>query len=568
MKVLGIWDGHTASACLVADGELVAAVSEERLSRRKMQRGFPAGSIAAVLELAGLAPERVDAVALGGRFGRLPMRALDKKFSGRPPGRGPMEWPARLYRHYENVLAHLPMVRGVESRVGLSRVRPRLTALGFPPSSPVTAIDHHRAHASAAATMFSGDASVFTMDGYGDGLWAATWRKEGGSLTRCAAHAYLQSPAITYGSVCQALGFKEGEEGKVTALAARGDPRVLGDFFRRRFHNSFALLGRPLPSAGPLSHREAMQLAEHPPQDVAAGIQAALEEAVTAYVVGKTQRLESRSVGLAGGLFANVALNRRLVESLPEDCIRVFPAMGDEGLSVGAAAALHAEGTGRFPLFRNPFLGVPINDAHVPLLARTHRLNLSRRSAPEEHLAEVLAAGGCVALVTGRDEFGPRALGNRSLLFQATSTRAADAVQEKLGRDRVMPFAPVCLARNLPGAFTPPFPCRERSDAGLELMTFALPAVLEVAARYPAAVHADGTARVQVASPSTTPLLCRILERFESLTGQTMLINTSFNRHGDPIAHGAADALGTFATSGFDSMLLGGYLVSREDSRG
>ncbi len=565
MKVLGVWDGHTASACLVADGELVAAVSEERLSRKKMQRGFPALSIAAVLQVAGLQPEQVDAVALGGQFGRYPMRALDARFSRRPPGQGPMELPARLYRHYENVLAHVPIVRSVEAAAGQSHVRRRLSALGFPNKIPITSVAHHRAHAAAAATMFPGDASVITMDGYGDGLWAATWRKEGGALSRCAAHAYLQSPAVTYGSVCQLLGFKEGEEGKVTALAARGNPHLLSDFFRRRFANSFAAMGRPLPGAGPLSNREAARLSKHAPEDVAAGVQAALEEAVVDYVRGKAHRLESHAIGLAGGLFANVAVNRRLVEGLPDQCFRVFPAMGDEGLSVGAAVAVAANATGLFPLFKSPFLGVPVDDTHVLQLARTHRFKVTQPSAPEEHLATVLARGGCVALVTGREEFGPRALGNRSLLFAATSTDLADSVQERLGRDRVMPFAPVCLAENLAAAFPPPYPCPERPDAGLELMTFALPSVLDAAARFPTAIHTDGTARIQVADPAAAPQLCRVLEQYEQLTGLKMLINTSFNLHGDPIVHGAADALGTFASAGFDSMLLGSYLVSRED---
>lgn len=565
MKVLGVWDGHSASACLVGDGELVAAVSEERLTRRKMQRGFPSLSIAAVLQISGVAPDEVDAIALGGRFGRYPMRAMDARFSKSPQGLGPMEVSARLYRHYENVLAHIPVVRRLEAAAGLGYVRNRLSEMGFPSSTPLTAVAHHRAHAASAATMFAGDASVITMDGYGDGLWAATWRKEGGSLIRCAAHAYLQSPAVTYGSVCQLLGFKEGEEGKVTALAARGNPALLSDFFRRRFKNSFAALGRPLPGAGPLSAREASRLSKYAPHDIAAGVQAALEEAVVAYVGQKAHRLESHSIGLAGGLFANVAVNRRLVENLPDECIRVFPAMGDEGLSVGAAVAVAAERTGRFPTFSTPFLGVPIDNTHVRHLARTHRFRVTRPAAPEEHLARVLADGGCVALVTGREEFGPRALGSRSLLFAATSTGLADSIQERLGRDRVMPFAPVCLARNLGRSFPPPYPCRERPDSGLELMTFALPSVLDAATSYPTAIHADGTARVQVADPAGAPELCRILERYEGITGQTMIINTSFNLHGEPIVHGAADALGTFATGGFDSMLLGSYLVSRED---
>jgi len=595
MIILGLWDGHNASACLLADGRLVAAMAEERLTRVKMQRGFPFGSARAVMELAGVAPAQVEVVALAGRYGRAPLRLLSKAYSKLPAGKGPLELPQRLYRHYENGLAWLPLVRDLEARLSGSVLRMALDALEIPRNTLVRLVDHHAAHAHSAASMLEGDGLVVTMDGYGDGLCASAYLRSGDSLSLVESRPYLSSVAVTYGSVCQTLGFKEGDEGKVTALAAHGDPGRWKAFFERKLgvHRKGASgIAAQLQAAfagGPLSPAEMVLVSRGKPEEVAAALQRVCEDSVVAFIArlpgtepdcGFAQlptadcllptgpfRHGTVPLALAGGLFANVLINRRIVRAFPDRKVAVFPAMGDQGLSVGAAAMTWYERSGSHVALDGVFLGRSADTSVIEAAAWDLGLPLSRPLHAHLAAAQALADGKTVALVTGREEFGPRALGNRSLLFPATSSAFADKVQTMLGRNRIMPFAPVCRAEEIDSCFVSPFPWSDREDRGLGYMTFAVDAAPGVGAEYPAAVHMDGTARVQAVTRKAHPLLHRIIETYQDLTGHKLLINTSFNVHGEPIVHGLTDAMDTFVRSGVDLMLLGEHLVHRPEVR-
>lgn len=570
MIILGLWDGHDASACVIADGELVSAVAEERLTRLKMQRGFPWAAATLAMELAGVNPGQVDLVAVAGRYGRSPLRLLSRAYSRMGPGAGPMELSQRLYRHYENGVAWVPVLRGAEAAVSTVALRSALAKLGIPKPVPLRLVEHHWAHAACAAMMIQGDGMIVTMDGYGDGFSGAAFVCSRRTLSLVDRRSYLASVAVTYGSVCQVLGFKEGDEGKVTALAATGDPTRWKVFFERKFraHRKAAagLVARfeQSMSGGPLTPGETIAVMRGRPADVAAGLQKACEDYVVAYIASFPR---AERIGLAGGLFANVALNRRLLHAFPGTRFAVFPAMGDQGLSVGAAAKAWYDRSGSFPHFTTPYLGGNVETSMIEAAARERQLPLSRPLHAHFAIAHALAEGKTVAVVTGREEFGPRALGNRSLLFPASSSTLADRVQESLGRSRVMPFAPVCRRETIADTFLPPYPWPDAPDLGLGYMTFAVDASPKTVKRFPAAVHVDGTARVQVVTSKANPLLYRILKEYEALSGNTVLINTSFNMHGEPMVHGLIDALDTFVRSGVDLMLLGEYMVHRLEYR-
>jgi carbamoyltransferase len=562
MKVLGIWDGHNASAAAVEDGRIMAAVAEERLTRRKMQRGFPHQSIPLVLALAGWTPEEVDLVAAAGRYGRLPLRLLDARYSASGLSPGPMTPAQRIFRHVESLVPAIPAVRSMESTASAAVLRSRLRSAGFPQKTPVTLVPHHRAHAYGAAAMLRTDGAVLTMDGYGDGLWATLHRCSGGSLARVTALPYLSSIAVTYGAVCQALGFREGDEGKVTALAASGDPGPLLPLFLAKFglakagsFDSGSLLRGGLPG-----RRELARLSSTRPEDVAAALQEACERYVLAFLRSRLPE-PPPSLALAGGLFANVSINRRVADHLASSDVLVYPPMTDQGLSLGAALAACSPPAPLRPAFTTPFLGDSVSCQDGAGAARSMGLSVATSPRPERRCAEVLAAGGTVALVSGREEFGPRALGNRSLLFAATSLDLADRVQSTLHRSRLMPFAPVCRQERAQSLFLPPWPAPTHEDLGLGYMTFAVRAREDTGTRFPAAVHRDGSARVQVVSRTFNPRLWLVLEQYEALTGLPLLINTSFNLHGEPIVHAADDSLRTFVASGVDLLLLGDLLV-------
>jgi carbamoyltransferase len=239
--------------------------------------------------------------------------------------------------------------------------------------------------------------------------------------------------------------------------------------------------------------------------------------------------------------------------------------MDDTGLSVGAALHAWYARTGLISQFKDPFLGPSLYLSPSVLNEATGFNILSQDDKSNiEASVKVLAKDGTVAIVRGRDEFGPRALGHRSLLFSARSNLLANRVQKLLGRDSVMPFAPICRAEQVDSLFEGPFPIPERADRGLTHMTFAVTARPETRDRYPVAVHVDDSSRVQAVTAEKSPFLHTLLTRYEELTGDKMLINTSFNLHGDPIVHDARDALQTFAQSGIDLLVLGDYLVTRD----
>jgi carbamoyltransferase len=546
MKVLGIWDGHDASAALVCDGEIVLALGEERLSRRKMQRGFPALAVAALLTEAGIAPDKLDAVAVAGCHGRAPLRLMDPLFARRGPGRGPQGLPQRLYRHYENLTAGRGHWRAFEGGLSSIALRQRLKEQGIPSRIPLYLVDHHAAHSFGAASMLpQGTGVVWTMDGYGDGQWASCSRWQAGHGELIRRLGYCDSPAVTYGAVSQLLGYAEGEEGKLTALAAHGDAKALTDFFLRG----------PIGRGGPLSPAAQLLLQRYRPEEVAAGVQSALEQRVLALMEASFDQSHS-ALSLAGGLFANVALNGRLASRFSPTPVFVFPAMGDGGLSLGAALYAHQRRTGRLAGFRGATLG-PNPDLRRRSLVVSDRLRPLSLHNPERRVAHILAGGGVVAIVQGPDEFGPRALGNRSLLFSASNPALADTVQERLQRNRIMPFAPICRNCNIESLFEPPYPAPDRADFGLGFMTFAVKARAETQRRYPVAVHVDGTARVQSLGGRQQRTVYRILTEYERLTGEQLLINTSFNRHGEPIVSSQQDAVETFLATGLDALLLG-----------
>ena len=528
--VLGFWDGHDAGAALVVDGRILVAVSEERLSRQKRASGFPSLAIAACLEHAGLATEDVGDVATAGRFGRLGHRFLDRVYRRRDPSRDPLSLTSRLVRELEVQLAFTPGLRHLESLSMRAVLVRRLATLGFG-HARFHVVDHHTAHALTARAALLGDgidcqqADVATMDGYGDGVAA---RFESPARPAVILPSPGASLALVYGATTRLLGFGEGDEGKVMGLAAQGNPERLAPLFRR-----WTEPGRCCPTLGGQDERR--RLAGEAREDVAAALQLVTEERAVALI---EHNLPSRrALGLSGGLFANIAVNRAVARGRQHTA--VFPHMGDGGLCVGAALAV----TGPLPM-PLPFLGPTWSDHQIASAIAASGLTASRSGDPDAALADAILAGQLVARVVGRSEFGPRALGHRSILARADDHARLERLNAALGRDDFMPFAPV-----------------RRHGAGSKAMTTLVTADADLREHCPAVVHVDGTVRTQLASPDDSELWA-LLERTEA-GGLPALVNTSFNLHGEPIVESPTDALQTFLAAGLDVMRLGSYLVQR-----
>jgi carbamoyltransferase len=290
-------------------------------------------------------------------------------------------------------------------------------------------------------------------------------------------------------------------------------------------------------------------------EDVAAWLQRGTEDGIGAIAAHFAAATGLRDLCVAGGVFANVRLNLHLLEQTPGvERLYVFPHMGDGGLAVGGVLAHLAPDGFRMPAL---FLGPDCGERSCEQALQAAGLRFQRPPCPEEVLAELLAGGKVVARCAGRMEYGPRALGNRSVLSEAVDRDVRTALNHRLGRTEFMPFAPVTLG----GRAEERYLGIERSRDSARHMTAAFRARPRLLEEAPGAVHVDGTARCQVTSPTETPELHRLLAEYERRTGRATLINTSFNRHESPIVCTADDAVRTFRQGGIDALQLGPFVV-------
>ncbi|MFZ5475225.1 MAG: carbamoyltransferase C-terminal domain-containing protein [Myxococcota bacterium] len=551
MVVLGIHDGtHDAGAAVVADGVLVAACSEERFTREKGAGGWPARSIAACLAQVGEA----DVVAFPGFVNPNPAlrgaRVVQRRFKldggwfykedAGPLGRL-SEW-LQFQSPFPNMRSDGRAARALAPAL---RALLRRDSRGL--GGRVDVHDHHRCHAATAyATGGQDDALVIVADGVGDGLALTVWRGRDGALQPLATMPYPHSYGLLYATITGFCGFRPfRHEGKITGLAALGNADAVdvpfpfeGPVTDRRFTQRFGAPLRPWLA----------RLRPYRREDVAAWLQRGVEAELAAIAAHWLRETGLRHVALAGGLFANVRLNQRLA-ALDLDTLWVFPHMGDGGLAAGAA--LLSAGARPYAM-ADAFLGPPPEDPEPALRAAGVRYR--RCQDLEEQVAERLAAGRIVARFEGAMEYGPRALGHRSILASGADPRMTDRLNLALSRSEFMPFAPAMLAEEADAWVDGLAPVRRAAA----FMTVTAQARANLAAGCPAAVHADGSLRPQLVSSGS---LHRVLRRFHALTGVPAVVNTSFNLHEEPIVRTAAEAVETWRKARIDALAIGEFLV-------
>ena len=573
MIVLGVSCQHDAGAALLVDGQVVAAVNEERLNREKLFWGLPRESIRAVLKIAGVRASAIDAVAISNLFAGGKVRSFAE--AAKDP-------KCRLLDRLDRVdlLRYLLGTRaGIAAlRFAFGRLRPRhphLTVLGrllrgeLGVRARLTRLDHHECHAASAYYSSGWDrCTVVTFDAAGDGHCAGVYLGDRGRLRVLRRVPLYHSIASYYALATNLCGFREGpHEGKITGLAAFGRPdrsavvfarEIVYDPQRRRPHNHGYWILYEL-------ERLKAALAGLPREEIAAGIQQHTEGVAVPFVRDAIRQTGEPRVALAGGLFGNVKLNQRIRE-LPEVTgVWIHPHMGDGGLAVGAALALWARRSSEPMVTRwsDVYLGPAWSPAEIEtILGETSGVRWGRAADPEREIAEMLAAGKVVARYAGRMEYGPRALGNRSILYQATDPTVNDWLNKRLRRTEFMPFAPILPAEDAPH-YLKDFD--GRSAYAAEFMTITYDVTERCRQEAPAVVHVDGTARPQLVTQRGNPPVRRILEHYKALTGLAVLINTSFNMHEEPIVFSPQDALRAFREGRLDVLVLEDFVVERAE---
>jgi carbamoyltransferase len=586
VRILGISGGfHDAAAALVEDGTVVAAVEQERLSRRKHDADFPAEAMDACLAIAGCEAADVDVVALHEQ----PVGVVDRHLRSRLRA-GPRAAGALLVDTPSVLAAQL----GTAPRVA------RWFAERDAPLPTVHVSEHHLSHAAAAfyPSPFE-HAAVLTVDGVGE--WATT-AVGAGHGHRLAVHEELRHPhslGLLYSAFTAFCGFRaNGGEGELMGLAPFGTPRYAGRIRdhlvdladdgslrlderllslgsgRRMTTRRFARLfdGPPLPRGAEPTQREA---------DLAASVQEVLVEALVALARRAVERAGTDALCLGGGVALNCVANAAIA-ALPEvGSLWVAPAPGDGGSALGAALWSWHEVQGH-PRAVDPggscgdwALGPAFDhDAvHRWLTAGgvAHEA-LADPGARAERAADLLAAGAVVGWFDGPMEFGPRALGHRSILADPRGPETKDRLN-RLVKERAgfRPFAPAVLAERAAEWFDLSDPSPHMTRTATVAATQLRPVAVEpdglsaraAAARstIPAVTHVDGSARVQTVHEAASPSLHRVLRAFEARTGCPVVLNTSFNGHDEPIVCTPDHALATARRIGLDAVVLEGCVV-------
>ena len=583
MKILGIQDGHSASAALLEDGVVVAAVQEERLTRRKNEGGYPAHAIEDVLRVAEVSLAEIDRVAFCG-FSATGLHSREavledygRLFERRDGHSKGLERGLRRIRR-----ALLPGTSGarrerrrLERRRG--RMRPLLEAgLG---EERVHFVEHHRCHA-ATAYFGQGDIGretlVLTCDAAGDGLCAAVWRGEGGRLHKLAEIPARDSVALLYSLVTYLLGFVPLEhEYKLMGMAPYAEGASGAEKIRARLRalvraDERAPTWQRAPEIASMFRvgpalEEMLRFARF--DHVCAGLQAFVEEFFVDWTRRAVRSTGLSRLGAAGGLFMNVKLNQKIL-ALPEvESLFVFPSCGDETNSIGAAwsvwadACLERGGTPQVAPLRSVYWGADLCEDEIKRALDEHRfqkrVRVTQREDVEERCAELLACGEVVARCKGRMEFGARALGNRSILAHPGSWPTIHTINRMIKqRDFWMPFAPSILAEHADRYLENP------KGARAPFMILTFPSRAETAGEIVGATHPyDGTCRPQLVEEADNPDYHRLIRCFFERTGVPAVLNTSFNLHGFPVVYRASEALDVFDRSGLRYLALGDRLV-------
>jgi len=547
---------HDSSACLVRDGELVFAVAEERISRVKHDARFPALSIQACLDFAKIRPDQVDEVCVGWQAPSATFRQDLRLFATGG-------WPA-TYLNVLNSARHFASMQ--HQHGGQSPFRHQFG----PTKARYRFVDHHLAHALSCYS-YSGfdDAAVVVMDGRG--AWEATsiWRGSKGRVYPILTINWPDSIGLFYAVFTGFLGFvPNSDEWKVMGLAPYGKPGVDLSMFLDIYACPYEVHTAKLVGNGSNPYADWPMMFGSPREpeseigelhkDIAYAVQDMCEAAMLNVVRLALEKTHSKNLCLAGGVALNSKANGKIASSGIVDNIFVQPAASDDGVALGAALTPFLDGGQRLPLnpMRHAYLGPSFDDESIESALKTYKIRASRLSDPAATAAEMLSQGKILGWFQGRMEFGPRALGNRSIIADPRdpemNTKVNNAVKF---REWWRPFAPSFTKEAAPeyleSAYDSPF------------MILTAQVRPEKRSIIPSVTHVDGSARPQTVEKEINPPYYRLIDEFGKRTGVPVIMNTSFNLRGEAIVHTPTDAIRTFFSSGMDSLVLGSFLVEK-----
>lgn len=594
MLIFGIQFGHDSSITVVRDGEIIASVEEERFTRIKVYKGFPYGGMEYIENEFKLYLKDADYIVISGE-------KIFENYSSQT-------FYERLMPSEKRGNKYLGIFKKIVEDKSLSREKNEklfydfMKGLGVS-KDKIQIISHHLSH--AASTYFQApfkDTLVVTSDGKGDDVSSEVYHCQNGDFEKLTSISALSSLGQMYSAITQFLGFRPNRhEGKITGLAAYGDPEKLGsqllEFFKFNEVNGnySSIFEKEIYESSDdglnaCSQKDKLSIKSLMPyridrqytaiscmyqnkfkqlwlneskEDVAAAAQYVLETITVQYISHWVKKTGLKYVCLAGGVFANVKLNQRVLNIPEVENIFVQPAMGDSGLGLGGALYQTAQ-------VDNTFKGTPIHDVYKgpefsngQILEKLKQTDFKYEKLPLDELAskiaELLTKSKIAGLFTGRMEYGPRALGARSIVISPFDKSINDSVNARLNRTEFMPFAPVILDKFAHEYFVD----YKEDHIAAEFMTVTYDVFPDKIDKIEAVVHVDGTARPQVIKKEKNLLYYMIIEKFYELTGVPVLVNTSFNAHEEPILQNIDNAINALNNDIVDYLVIGNYLVHK-----
>jgi len=592
MNILGISAYyHDSAAALVRDGEIVAAAQEERFTRKKHDAGFPLQAIRYCLAEGKVAPGQLDAVAFYDKPITKFARILETYFSVAPRG-------------LQSFMMAMPLWLKQKLWIPME-IEATLESLGFSPGIPVYFPEHHESHAASAffPSPFE-QAAILTLDGVGEWATSTIGRGQQNRVDILKELRFPHSLGLLYSAFTYFTGFRVNSgEYKLMGLAPYGEPtyvkRILDNLLDLKEDGSFRLNMDYFGYLDGLTMTNAKfdRLFDGPPRkpeaeitqremDLARSIQVVTEEIILRMARTARALTGLENLCLAGGVALNCVANGRLLREGPFKNIWIQPASGDAGGALGAALMVwHVVrnqprvADGIHDRMQGSYLGPAFDEAEIEAFLLARGYPAEKISDPElwaDRIADLIASEQVIGLVNGRMEFGPRALGNRSIIGDARSTKMQAIMNLKIKyRESFRPFAPTCLEERVGEYFDLDRPspymllvapvrgnrCRGMAEAK------KLPVrerIKQVRSDVPAITHVDYSARVQSVSRAVNPGYYRIIQAFEKKTGYGIIINTSFNVRGEPIVCTPEDAYRCFMRTEMDALVLGPFILDKK----
>ena len=558
MIILSFHNSLEASAAIYINGEIKAAVSEERFNRIKNFHGFPHRSIDYLLKKFDISFKKLDYIIYGMIDSVNPNKNTLLKINQKLKTISPLF----KQKFHERIDSEIKW-----NKTHLDEIFKYAKKNNF--SNKLFLIDHHESHAAGAYfTSPFKDAMVFTFDGKGGFKSSSIYKAKNNKFKQIDFLTTFDSLGYFYGNITRALGFKsERHEGKVTGLAAYGKKTSLIKYFKsfiRIKNNSIDIkFGKnylpwfvnknDLPSFY-------KKLSTYSKEDIAFAAQTVLEETIVYRIKKNLPKNKKINICLSGGVMANVKLNQKIREIKNVKNVYVQPAMGDAGLAIGAIYAFLSKKNKVNPRFLNTAsLGTEYKKNEIKDILNKKKIKFNYVKNISNTLTKELKKNKIIGFFSGKMEFGPRALCNRSILYHGNDINVNNWLNKKLHRTEFMPFAPVTIEEYAKKCFIG----WKKNDVAADFMTMTYNCTPEFVKSCPASVHVDNTARPQIVKKKTNYMLHKILKEYIDNTGEMALINTSFNKHEEPIIESINDAIHAFKNNIIDTLIIENYVIKR-----